>query len=53
MKDKLYTDYIGGKWELWFYSEGEKRQLPSKPDLNAVKRFAAKNDMGLLILKQK
>ena len=50
MKQVLYIDYSGGKFETWFYSEGKRYAGKNSFDYEEILRYKRKNDFTDMIL---
>lgn len=46
----LYVDFAGGKFESWFYSEGEKYRMFEAYEFAPVKRWAISQDFTKIVL---
>ncbi len=50
MKQKLYVDFAGGRFDCWFYSEGLKFWGPF--GLNKIRAFAAEQKLDTVYTQE-
>lgn len=50
MKQTLYVDFAGGRFESWFYSEGETFKGACSSSYADILKYKRKNDFTKVIL---
>ena len=49
-RDVLYVERSGGRWEAWFYSDGQ-RHCYKFYDFSDVERMASRHGMELIVVE--